>query len=279
MSISLNHDAEGIPLGGGDSTQFSVRVELFSGPLDLLLHLVKLNELPIEKLSLSLVASQYVACLQEFGVGDVEVAGEYLVIAATLLAVKSSMLVEGRKNLEDIASVSDVVEEEPPHEELLRRLREIEAYRHTATDLSMKSYFEIDVFGAGGQESAAVVGEPPLARHDPFRLGVLFQKVLKKYADSQTRLEISVEGYAVSELMSTLEELVRLSGEEIYFRAFIERELPRVPKDQIVTFIVTSFLSLLELCRLRKISLFQNECFDDVILSPYQVTVRAEAAV
>jgi segregation and condensation protein A len=71
---------------------FEVKLELFDGPLDLLLHLVKKKELPIEKVSLSEVTGQYLECIKSLRYYDVEVAAEYLVIAATLLSVKASVL-------------------------------------------------------------------------------------------------------------------------------------------------------------------------------------------
>ncbi|NMC63810.1 MAG: segregation/condensation protein A, partial [SAR324 cluster bacterium] len=76
----------------GLSQLFNVSLPLFDGPIDLLLHLVKTNELPISKVSLAEVAEQYMQCLELMKSLDLDVAGEYLVIAATLLAIKSSFL-------------------------------------------------------------------------------------------------------------------------------------------------------------------------------------------
>ncbi len=71
---------------------FEVQVDLFKGPIDLLLHLVKQKELPLEEISLAEVADQYMHCLEQMRRFDLEIAGEYLVIAATLLSIKSSHL-------------------------------------------------------------------------------------------------------------------------------------------------------------------------------------------
>ncbi|RIL11386.1 MAG: segregation/condensation protein A, partial [Proteobacteria bacterium] len=99
---------------------FEVKLDVFDGPIDLLLHLVKQNELPIEKVSLAKVASQYLECLEKMRYFDLDVAGEYLVIAATLVSIKSSILLN---------QPVELVEDEEgnlvdPHEELLNRLRE-----------------------------------------------------------------------------------------------------------------------------------------------------------
>ena len=73
---------------------FTVEIDQFNGPIDLLLHLVKQNELPVEKISLARVTSQYMHCIERMGKIDLEIAGEYLVIAATLLSIKSSILLD-----------------------------------------------------------------------------------------------------------------------------------------------------------------------------------------
>ena len=100
---------------------FSVQTPLFDGPIDLLLHLVKTNELPITKLSLAEVAEQYMQCLDMMRSLDLEIAGEYLVIAATLLSIKSSVLLD-----EPVEMVPD---EEgnlyDPYEALLEQLGEL----------------------------------------------------------------------------------------------------------------------------------------------------------
>lgn len=81
-----------VSLDTADDYTFSIALEIFHGPIDLLLHLVKQNELPIEKLSLAQVANQYLICLERMRRLDLEVAGEYLVVAATLLSIKASTL-------------------------------------------------------------------------------------------------------------------------------------------------------------------------------------------
>ncbi|MCB0334091.1 MAG: segregation/condensation protein A, partial [Bdellovibrionales bacterium] len=142
---------------------FEVQLAFFQGPIDLLLHLVKRNELSIETVSLAEVASQYLECLDKMRQFDLEVAGEYLVIAATLLAIKSSVLLD-----EPIELVEDedgnLVD---PHEELLRRLREAEVYKDGAQALGQRHMYGIDVFSPPSLLSKVKAPPSEIKDHDP----------------------------------------------------------------------------------------------------------------
>ncbi|RMD86094.1 MAG: segregation/condensation protein A, partial [Candidatus Dadabacteria bacterium] len=109
---------------------FEVGVEHFDGPIDLLLHLVKSRELEISRISLAQVASQYLAYVEMMKGEELEVAAEYLVVAATLLSIKASFLL---KQPSEFAEEEDSLPD--PQKELLARLREAEIYKDGAEAL------------------------------------------------------------------------------------------------------------------------------------------------
>jgi segregation and condensation protein A len=155
---------------------FEVKTESFDGPIDLLLHLVKKNELPIEKLSLYQISQQYFDCLDRMRHLDLEIAGEYLVIAATLLSIKSSILLnEPPEFVED-----DEGKMVDPHLLLLEKIREAAVYKESAMALSQRNILGLDVF----QNSALFDQIEPipgkLKNHDPILLAKAFAKVLDK---------------------------------------------------------------------------------------------------
>ncbi|RMG40782.1 MAG: segregation/condensation protein A, partial [Candidatus Dadabacteria bacterium] len=190
---------------------FEVRLDLFSGPIDLLLHLVKQNELPIEKLSLAEVTAQYLECIETMRRYDLEVAGEYLVIAATLLSIKSSLILnEPVEMVED--EEGNLVD---PHEELLRRLREAEVYQEGARKLAGYHLLGYEVFAAPSSLKRYKAAEVQFKEHDPMLLGRAFKKLLEN-AVPESEMEITLEAVSIVErMMDVLRILQERAGREV----------------------------------------------------------------
>ncbi len=235
---------------------FEVCLDIFDGPIDLLLHLVKQNELPIEKISLAQVASQYSACIEQMRAFDLDIAGEYLVIAATLLSIKSSILLD-----EPIPLIPD---EEgnlyDPHEELLRRLREAQVYQDCAKELGRRDMLGFEVFSSPG--CLDVVGEPPvqLKPHDALLLGKAFRKVLHKLSDKDQVLTITIEHVSIVEHMVTILDRLRAKSGSLSF-------VDLVAGDKTRGALVASFVALLELCKRQVIVVRQDEVFDEICVT------------
>ena len=231
---------------------FQVRLDLFDGPIDLLLHLVKQQELPIEKLSLAEVTGQYLACIEQAQQFDLDVAGEYLVIAATLISIKASLLLN---------EPVELVEDEDgnllnPHEELLRRLREAEVYKQGALLLSCRKIFGVDVFSSPCLLSEV---EPPPVRykdHDPMLLATAFKRVLEK-APKNFGITISIDTVSIMERMMVVLDLLRKNGGDLPFDALVPDQTSRAS-------IIGSFVALLELCKRRAIKVMQTEIFKEI---------------
>lgn len=234
---------------------FEVKLEMFDGPIDLLLHLVKMNELPIERLALAEITAQYLACIERARQFDLEVAGEYLVIAATLLSIKSSVLLnEPVELIED--EEGNLVD---PHEELLRRLREAEVYRQGAADLSCREVLGIDVFAA--VPSLGQFEPPPVTYkdHDPILLGKAFAKLLQQAGSSTAEMTIQLEAVSiVDRMMAVLDTLKQCGGRIVFYKL--------VPDLTSRASIIGSFVALLELCKRQAIRVQQDESFKEIVI-------------
>lgn len=239
----------------GLSQLFNVTLPLFDGPIDLLLHLVKTNELPISKVSLAEVAEQYMQCLELMKSLDLDVAGEYLVIAATLLSIKSSFLLNEPVEL--------VMDEEgnlyDPYEALLQQLREAEIYQDAAIALGRCDMLGVDVFEGPSLLHFVDAGPETLTKHDPVLLGKAFTRLLNKASERGVALTIQFDPVSIVERM--MEVLKRLEEHDgpIVFHAL-------VPDVTSKTSIVSTFCALLELCKRGAITVLQEESFDEIFI-------------
>jgi segregation and condensation protein A len=233
--------------GDAYSRFFEVKLELFDGPLDLLLHLVKKKELPIEKVSLSEVTGQYLECIKSLRYYDVEVAAEYLVIAATLLSVKASVLLN-----EPVELVQDENGElVDPHEELLARLRELETFRAAAAMLSGRPTLGHDVFASPPKVSKIDPALIPLADHSTELLAVAFQEVLKKLGERNQTFKLTLDTVSIVDRMRSVVDTLRFAGGGTTFQALLATVEDRISA-------VGTFVAILELCRRRVVGVVQE---------------------
>ena len=233
---------------------FHVKLECFDGPIDLLLHLVKQNELPIEKLSLAEVCGQYLACLEAMRQFDLEIAGEYLVIAATLVSIKSSVLLSEPGDFGIDLEDGGI----DPHEELLRRLREAAVYKDCAEKLSQHDLLNFDVFAP---PSLLKEIEPPPAEfvdHDPMLLGKAFRAILDELGDEET-YHVSVDSVSIVQRMMEVLEVLKGSGGTSTFRELI-------PDLRSKASIIATFISLLELCKRQVIHVRQESETAEIVI-------------
>ena len=233
---------------------FTVNLDLFDGPMDLLLHLVKQHELPIEKVSLAAVTEQYMAILDEAVELDFELAGEYLVVAATLLAIKSSILLNKpvEVHLDTEADGPD------PEEELLRRLRELERFRSGAQQLAERPMLGIDVFAPTPEPFAP--GPPVLRDHDALLLGRALRRLLDRTPAELRSLVITTDSVPIAARMMQVIERLSISPSGLGFNDLVG-EFITVPS------IIATFLALLELCKRQAITVEQASVFGEITIS------------
>ncbi|MBN8549132.1 MAG: segregation/condensation protein A [Deltaproteobacteria bacterium] len=233
---------------------FEVQLDLFNGPIDLLLHLVKQRELPIEKLSLAAITDQYLHCIESASEYDLEIAGEYLVIAATLLSIKASILLNEPVELvpDDEGNLVD------PHEELLRRLREAQIYKDGASHLAKNPMLGIDVFAAPSSLSQFEDPDVKFVEHDPMLLGRAFRKLLEQSGQAAT-FTISIDSVSIVERMMKILDTLKEYPQGLAFYKLIPDITSRGS-------IISSFIAMLELCKRQAIKVRQDETFKEIFI-------------
>ena len=239
--------------------EYKVKLEVFEGPLDLLLYLIKKEELEIHNIPMEKITSQYIQYIELMKMLDLNIAGEFLVMAATLMMIKSRMLlpVEDRPEMEE--------EEEDPRWDLVRQLVEYKKFKDAALHLEALEARREDIFGRDGAE--AVLGkEPDVALHDVglFDLISAFNEALKNVKTEELR-EIFAERYTVAEKIEHLG--LRLRREERFSVSQMFTGMKSRHE------IACTFLALLELIRLNQARAVQRETYGEIFIE------RAEGVV
>ena len=229
-----------------------VDVDGFEGPLDLLLHLIEEHELDIRDIPIAFVAQKYVEYITLMDQLNIDVASEYLVMAATLAHIKSKML---------LPAVPDDQEDEEeaehdPRAELVRRLLEYQKYKNAAEQLAGHPLLGRDVFPRG-MPAPNVDGPAPLAGLSLFKLLDAFQSVLSR-AKATIDHQIDFERFSITDRINELSDLLRVHRRLPFDELFQEQ---RTRLDLIIT-----FLALLEMTRLRLTRLFQEGPLEVIVV-------------
>lgn len=232
--------------------EYKVKLEVFEGPLDLLLYLIKRDEVDIYDIPIEHITTQYLEYIEAYRELDLDIAGEFVVMAATLIYIKSrSLLPVDQRPVED-------VEEEDPRFELVRQLLEYKKFKDVAVHLSEREALQSTIFGRI-PETPDLSGERPMAEVSIFDLINAFQKVLKKNASRRSGpREIYEESFTVSD---KIEFVLRLTSERRGMR-FTDLFTEATSRTEIVV----TFLALLELVRLKHIRVAQPEPFAEIEL-------------
>jgi segregation and condensation protein A len=242
----------------GDDSQpergldYTFRLEGFEGPLDLLLHLIQKNELDIFNIPIALVTEQYLEYLQLMKVLNLDVAGEYLLMASTLLYIKSKMLLP--------KSLEGEEEEEDPRAELVRRLLEYQRYKEAAGELEKRPMLDRDVFIRLMAPELEEVREEESIEVNLFELLEAFRQVLERVR-ADTVHEVILEHLSVED---KIQEILTLLGRENRSMAF-HRLFPEQASRRVV---VITLLAILELVKMKRIRIFQLVPFETIRVSP-----------
>ena len=232
---------------------YQVRIENFEGPLDLLLHLIKKNEINIYDIPIAMIAQQYLEYVEAMKDLNLNVAGEFLVMAATLLQIKSRMLLPVEETGEDEEAGPD------PREELVRRLLEYKTFKEAARQLDTQERMWRELYSRTPLAQEAM--EPDEALLDNvglFDLVNALQGVLKRNPGKKL-LEIIPDNLTVRDRMNAI--LEALEGQEsVTFDSLFDSSCH-------LMVIVVTFLALLELIRLRTVRVFQAESFGPILVS------------
>ena len=227
-----------------------VQLEIFEGPLDLLLHLIKKNELSITDIPIATITEQYLSTLELMQGLNLDVAGEFLVMAATLIHIKSRMLLPPGED-ED-----EEEEEGDPREELIRRLLEYQRFKEAAEELERRELLSRDVFVRRSEapEEAETVGFESLSLFD---LLSALRHVLERFPEERIH-EVTLDTISVREKMSFLLDELRRRG-KVIFQSLFETATSRLE-------VVVTFLAMLELVKIRAIRVWQEERIGPVVI-------------
>jgi len=231
------------------SGEYEVRLEVFEGPLDLLLHLIRKNEMDIFDIPISVVTDQYLAYLDMMKALNISVAGDYLVMAATLIHIKSKML---------LPPSPEDGEEEDPRVEITRPLMEYLRLKEVAGELSARDMLERDTFTRriAPDDLAPYREEAPLPRANLFQLMDAFKRVLDRQSPG-AELRFRTEEWPLKDKMTFIME--RLRERALSFSGLFE-DNHSVPE------LVATFLALLELVQTGLIRVRQPAQEEDIVL-------------
>jgi len=246
-------------------SEYRVQFEVFEGPLDLLLHLVKKQEVDIYQVNLTRIATEFVTYIEQMRELDLEIAGEFVVMAATLLYIKSRELLPVDKQ---VTVAAEDEEEEDPRWELIRRLVEYKKFKDAAARLQEREAMMDSIY-------EHQTGRPELVVQDPVRreaasvfdLVNAVAGILKRYNERTDVREIHADPYTVSEKIDYLRQL-SLSQPHIRFGDLFAAARSRAE-------VVVTFLALLELIRMKHLIAVQSEQFGeiDIEIAPTQTSI------
>ena len=240
----------------------------FEGPLDLLLHLVKEHQLDLFDIPIARITESYLATLQAMRDLDIDIAGEFLHMAAQLMLMKSKLLLPRTEVAED-AQPEDVGGD--PRAELVRRLLEYQKYRAAAEELAGHDILERDVFPRRVRAPPPVQPEGPdgLADVSVFKLIEALDRALQKIGPVLER-ELEGDRLSITDAISRVAELLRTRGRV----SFEELLISAGGESHARSGVIATFLALLEMARLRLIRIYQASPDQDPLHSEIVVEAR-----
>lgn len=243
--------------------EYKVDLSVFEGPLDLLLYLIKKDEVDIYNIPIEKITTQYMEYLNLMRMLDLNIAGEFLVMAATLMMIKSRMLLppDDRPEMEE-------TEEQDPRWDLVRQLIEYKKFKDAANYLQEREDYQQNIFGAQHESETVHPDDGGVVLQDLslFDLISAFSEVLKRAPADQIG-QIYAEQFTVSDKIDTVLQTLKRAPQVSFFTLFGEVATRHE--------IVCTFLAILELIRLRQIAIRQPERFGDIFIS--MATPAAEA--
>lgn len=232
---------------------YNVKLENFEGPLDLLLFLVRKNEIDIENISIVSITQQYIEYIEIMQALNLDIAGDFLVMAATLMYLKSRALLP-RVDEEESA------EEKNTLDELKRQLLEYQQYKEAAQRLKEQNILEKDVF------TRSFFGEPVPAEDDDvlkeaslFDLLSALKRVIARTDAKDAVMEISMELWSVKDKISEILQRLQDVKGNLDFEILFGEAPTRLE-------IITTFLAVLELIKMQAVKVYQNSSFSKIYL-------------
>ncbi len=245
--------------------EYKVKFEVFEGPLDLLLYLIKKEEVDIYGVNLTRLATQFIEYIETMRLMDLEIAGEFLVMASTLMYIKSRELLP----VDQQAQVEGEDEGEDPRWGLIRQLVEYKKFKDAASQLQVLEARQEDVFPRVPGKLEFAPEERPRQDSSIFDLVNAVNAVLKRFEQREDRRDIFEDKWSVSE---KIEHLLRVTSERPVMR-FSELFEGVTSRSEVVV----TFLALLELIRLKQLTAVQRDPFGEIEICRVGTVTAGEA--
>ena len=241
---------------------YRIKLDVFEGPFDLLLHLIKINEMDIYDIEIRKITEQYLDYINLIKTLDLEVAGEFLVMAATLLKLKSSHLLPPSEEENEEEEIDEILSTK----QLICQLVEYRKFKGLAEDMKERAQEYSRVHYR--TKIIPILPEPEKIEQPQHEIRLLYDALARviRFMEEQGFHEVTGEEYTVEEKIAYLQDLFKteefLNVIEVLKRCFSKKE------------IITTFLALLEMCRLRQITIVQLKSFGEIIAKMYEKEVN-----
>jgi segregation and condensation protein A len=247
----------GKPVGTGlgarvDDADYKVKLEIFEGPLDLLLYLIKKDEIDIYDVSLERITKQYLDYVDTFKMLNIELASEFIVMAANLMYIKSRELLPKLQQPPD-----EEADEDDPRWELIRQLVEYKKFKDAAQYLGTQEV-KAEEFFATTPELPDLSAPMPVAPVGVFDLIRAFQRVLKRFENTTDIREIVDDRYTVADKIEHLLETL-VAGERVPFESLFQGAASRGE-------VIVTFLAMLELIKLNHLQVEQETLLGSIVV-------------
>ncbi len=239
--------------------EYKIVLETFEGPLDLLLHLIEKAKVDIYDIPISDITDQYMLYLDNMKELDLEIASEFIVMASTLLEIKSKMLLPAKNNTND--NIQMEMEETDPRAELVRRLIEYKKYKKVAEEFKIQELNQNKVFYKPKEEFAYTKEDVELENLDLDELVKVLNKVLSKKNKKVKPInidEIQREEVTLEECIKKIKYELEIKNKILFSELFDENSNR--------TEIIGIFISILELIKSKYLKVRQEKNFSDIVI-------------
>ncbi|MCU0796487.1 MAG: segregation/condensation protein A [Akkermansiaceae bacterium] len=234
-----------------DGDDYKVRLDIFEGPLDLLLYLIKKDEVDIQDISIARITGQYLKYIETFRLLNIDLAAEFIVMAANLMYLKSRTLLPRSEQPPE-----EDAEEDDPRWELIRQLIEYKKFKDAAHFLAHREVEQEGRFALRPEKPEVDPTPPPLAEISIFDLIRAFQNVLKRFEESHDLGDIVDDRYTVADKIEML--LTRfVPGQAARFDSLFADAVTKAE-------VIVTFLAVLELMKMNQFVLRQTEVFGEI---------------
>lgn len=235
-----------------EPTDLAIKLKVFEGPLDLLIFLIRKNEIDVYDIPMETITTQYIEYLEQMEKLNLEIAGDFFVMASTLMYIKSRMLLPAREQ----AVEDEEIDENDPRWELVQQLIEYRKYKELANEIDDRIDHRQRLVDREIKTEGVSEFDRPLDPVDRISLWNIINQVYLRLSEKMNVGEIIDEPVTVSDRMEYILDRMQIEKKFLFSELF--------EKNASLINIVTTFLALLELTRLRKLTLQQHKSFADI---------------